>query len=250
MKLLVSDYDGTICINGKVKKETLDKLHKWVTAGNIFVLATGRSIHITKDIIEKDRLPVTYIICNNGSVLYDATYKVISESTLSMDVVEKIVMDSVLQDSYYFVISEEKERYLLEGYQKGKETSNCYTKILKQKDLKNLHVYAVDTRYKTTEIMKAKEVVLKEKYKGIASINPNVETIDFTPFGITKNTAVQKIVSTYKSLEAIISIGDGLNDVTMIENNIGYTMKWATQEIKDKAIGVVSSIDEVIDKYV
>ncbi|MDQ0360751.1 HAD-IIB family hydrolase [Breznakia pachnodae] len=249
MKLLVSDYDGTISIDGEVSKKTIDKLRQWVEAGNLFVLATGRSLNITTGIIEKDQLPVDYIICNNGSVTYDANYKVINESTLSMDIVNMIINDSTIQNSHYFVISEEKERYLLEGYQEGKETINYYTKILKRKDLNDLHVYAIDTRYDTAEIMKKKETILRDKYDGIASINPNIETIDFTPLGVTKDSAVQKIVKKYKDLESIIAVGDGLNDLIMIENNIGYTMEWATQEIKDKAIGVITSIDEILDKY-
>lgn len=250
MKLLVSDYDGTISIDGEVSKETIDKLRFWVEAGNLFVLATGRSLNITTDIIEKDQLPVDYIICNNGSVTYDANYKVINESILSMDIVNKIVNDPIIQDSHYFVLSEKKERYLLEGYQEGKETINYYTKILKRKDLKDLCVYAIDTRYDTAEIMKKKENVLRDKYAGIASINPNIETIDFTPRGVTKDSAVQEIANKYTEVESIIAVGDGLNDLAMIKNNIGYTMEWATQEIKDEATGVVSSINEVIDKHI
>ena len=41
MKLLASDYDGTLRYEPKVVKEDLDALKRWQQAGNLFVVVTG-----------------------------------------------------------------------------------------------------------------------------------------------------------------------------------------------------------------
>ena len=45
MKLFASDYDGTLHINGEVTQETLDGIKRFRGAGNLFGIATGRSLN-------------------------------------------------------------------------------------------------------------------------------------------------------------------------------------------------------------
>lgn len=44
MKILASDYDGTLRVNEKVESYDLDMIHKHRAAGNLFGLVTGRSM--------------------------------------------------------------------------------------------------------------------------------------------------------------------------------------------------------------
>lgn len=44
MKLLATDYDGTLCYGyGDVMPEDLDAIRRWKEAGNLFAVVTGRS---------------------------------------------------------------------------------------------------------------------------------------------------------------------------------------------------------------
>ena len=44
MKLLASDYDGTLKYLDHVTQQDLDSIHRWKDAGNLFVMDTGRSM--------------------------------------------------------------------------------------------------------------------------------------------------------------------------------------------------------------
>ena len=42
MKVIVSDFDGTLYYNGQIC--CVDKINKLIKSGNIFIIATGRNI--------------------------------------------------------------------------------------------------------------------------------------------------------------------------------------------------------------
>ena len=44
MKLLATDYDGTLKYQDHVTKEDRDAIIRWKEAGNLFVIDTGRSM--------------------------------------------------------------------------------------------------------------------------------------------------------------------------------------------------------------
>ena len=44
MKLLATDYDGTLKYAKQIMPEDLQAIQDWKNAGNLFVLCTGRSM--------------------------------------------------------------------------------------------------------------------------------------------------------------------------------------------------------------
>lgn len=73
MKLLASDYDGTLHYGGAIMEEDLDAIRKWKEDGNLFVLATGRSLQSIKEQIKKFDIPYDYLITNNGGMVFDGS---------------------------------------------------------------------------------------------------------------------------------------------------------------------------------
>ena len=69
MKLLATDYDGTLCYGyGDVMPEDLDAIRRWKEAGNLFAVVTGRSgLSIHRELDKYDLNP-DFIICNNGGL--------------------------------------------------------------------------------------------------------------------------------------------------------------------------------------
>lgn len=46
----------------------------------------------------------------------------------------------------------------------------------------------------------------------------------------------------------IFSIGDGLNDLSMIKKYNGFTLPWGEQKVKEVALEEVSSFGDLVDK--
>ena len=71
MKLLASDYDGTLKYLDHVTQQDLNSIHRWKDAGNMFVMDTGRSMESILEEVGKYNIPADYYITNNGGMLFD-----------------------------------------------------------------------------------------------------------------------------------------------------------------------------------
>ena len=60
MKLLASNYDGTLCYGEKVMEEDSQAITEWQNAGNLFVIVTGRSKESLDKYLERDGLYPDY----------------------------------------------------------------------------------------------------------------------------------------------------------------------------------------------
>ena len=72
MKILASDYDGTLNVQGVVSKENIEAIAAWRAAGNLFGVVSGRNLGSIKKFVDKDGVPYDYMVGCNGSVMTDA----------------------------------------------------------------------------------------------------------------------------------------------------------------------------------
>lgn len=74
MSMLVSDYDGTF--NGSVTTSlelnlNIKAVREYMEKGNTFVIATGRAYTSIKGEINRYDIPYDYLICNDGSTVFE-----------------------------------------------------------------------------------------------------------------------------------------------------------------------------------
>ena len=92
MKLLVSDYDGTFNEDKSLSKinNNIDAVKRFMSNGNLFAFATGRSFYSIKEETSCYKIPYDYLICNNGAMVFDANNNIIESNPLPQDEIEKI----------------------------------------------------------------------------------------------------------------------------------------------------------------
>ena len=71
MKLLATDYDGTLKYASHIMPEDLEAIQDWKQAGNMFVIVTGRSMESIEQQVKENDLPVDYYVTNNGGMVFD-----------------------------------------------------------------------------------------------------------------------------------------------------------------------------------
>ena len=69
MKCVISDFDGTLFCDDL--NENLNSINNFVNDGNIFIIATGRTYESIKNEVNKYNIPCSYLICSDGSCIYD-----------------------------------------------------------------------------------------------------------------------------------------------------------------------------------
>lgn len=93
MKLLVSDYDGTLNPYIGDIQSNLNEIKKFCDRGNIFMISTGRSFESIKKEINKHNIKYDYLSCNDGSVLFDKYDNLLYVQYLNIKLLNKLVED-------------------------------------------------------------------------------------------------------------------------------------------------------------
>ncbi len=251
MKVLASDYDGTLCLNEVYQSRTSDYIRRWREAGHLFGIVTGRDIRMTREAVEDGEIPVDFLICNNGCVLYDHRYREIHSEKIPLRVVKKMIRTEAVKRSTYIVLADDRGRYVYDNeYVPEKYTSVYYTDVLNEDNIEDHpFFYQMDTRYKNAREMHEVAQLWQNEVGQYVTVNPNVATIDMTPPGVTKLTGLQQYIRLQALEEAeIITAGDGFNDVPMLEYYRGYTVESAVNAIKEKADVVVKNVEELITR--
>ena len=96
MRLLATDLDGTLVFHHAVGQADAEALVRWREAGNLLVLATGRSVRLVQHAVEVARastsigLDYDYAVCATGTTIIDAAGRVHCTRTLSADQVRAV----------------------------------------------------------------------------------------------------------------------------------------------------------------
>lgn len=223
MKLLSSDYDGTLNVFEYDIHLNLSYIRSFMKKGNIFVLNTGREFKRIMPEIEKYDIPYNYLSCTDGNLLLNSKNEVIYRTNMHDDISEMVLE---LKQKFPNI---ELEPIMYEGnileYQLV--TSEINEKLL-------LHLEKIcllhNLCYKTFHIKNQLYV-----YIGHSEI--------------TKSSALEVIMNLEKISKCdIFTIGDDLNDFEMIRDFNGYTFPWGNGKLKDVSQGECSSVADLVKK--
>ena len=210
-KMLVSDYDGTLCSDIKNLKLNVEAIKEFRKQGNLFTISTGRTYKSIMHQIDLFHIPYDYLICCDGTVLFD------NESNLLG--VDDMSKSDILVTS--LVARNEKAIKEITYY-------DPYSEIEMDKKLRNVE----DNKIVVIRLKKKLLSSLKQYCKCIKSEMPH---LSFATYGneifikgpYNKKTGIEsleKILFGKISKENIITVGDNFNDLEMLREYDGYKM--------------------------
>ena len=86
-KIVFSDIDRTLAIEGVISRKNIDLIDRYIKLGGTFILISGRSVSYT-NLIAKQIKGVRYIVCTNGSIIYDLEKEKVGESNAKVQIVK------------------------------------------------------------------------------------------------------------------------------------------------------------------
>lgn len=250
IKLVASDLDGTLLNKKKeITPRLYDALKQLDELGIYFVPSTGRPFGTVPKAIKE--LPfLKYVITSNGATIYDVEHKNnIIENFLTAEAVDAVISIArelpviteffidgkayIAKDIYEnlapFHLTESHTEYLLNS----RTPLVDFWAEMKRNDsvLENINlVFAdMDLRAKTWDRLKA---------TGLASVTAaTTKNIEITSLFATKAKALEKLCETLGlKRENVLALGDGDNDMPMIEfAGIGVAMANGEEHIKAAA---------------
>lgn len=269
IKLLAIDMDGTL-LNEEKHIDTPQKeaVQKAIEAGIKVVLCTGRPLFGVLPVygeleLEKYNLD-EYVILNNGCSLRKTTNwelldnkEITREDVIYLDKLRKgYNLDlTVSNDDDYFVVGDKANKYTIED---GKLVYVDIKPISLEEATSGKHTFFKSMYLgEEEEIQRFKndnENLLKDKYDAVLS---QIHIFEMLPFGTNKAAALKELAEKLGiKREEIMTIGDGNNDVEMLEfAGIGVAMGNGTESAKKVANYVTDTnenhgVAKAIEKYI
>lgn len=254
MKLFASDYDGTLYFgkrNLEIYKKNINSIKEFQKE-NIFAIVTGRDHKVIQNHMKESKMSPNYIACFNGGLIFDKEYNVLFEDKLNIEF--KKLFDLLSQSkAQQFVALGENQQYhqfcritlktlsfYLFTIRKNRGTrKNVCLKNINPNDVYMCSVVCLNEK-DAEEI--ANEI---KKLKLDCSIYFNNRFIDIVGKNTSKKHAVE-IIAQDSQINDIYVIGDSYNDLNMINEFGGFTVKSANDDIKRCAKKVYDSVSDAI----
>ena len=223
MKLIASDFDGTIFIDGKIKTEDIKAIRDFQDKGNLFGLVTGRSYHSLLVLIE-GKLAPDFVIANNGSHIFVKDGKKMIEIlkySLDKDKIRDVI--NYYGRTYPIRLFTDKDRAVdrLEDLREGEE-------------ILSLAIYS--------------DHILENPFQEDFSFHKSIGVIDVINSAVSKQTGIEFIKDFYGFDKEIIAIGDDFNDIEFLSNtSLSYSLDYVTnKEVRKVCNFSVRSVAELI----
>ena len=148
MKILASDFDNTIYYldDPEKNKRNFEAIRKFVSYGNIFIIITGRNYTDLKLLLNENKIPYGYLVCEDGAKIFNNMDYCIDTTLLKKEDIQKI--EELLK-------KENCDYYLDDGYNRTeyledvvKVVVNCTDETEKDRIVKlvkeklDVHIYA------------------------------------------------------------------------------------------------------------
>jgi len=219
MKVLVSDFDLTIY--PKAYAENIKLANQFIAAGNVFIIATGRNLKSLLNRLEGTNLNYSYLICNDGGVIYDKNHNVVYKTNLDLQTAKEI---------FTLLINYNKEAKIDNGYELDTVVKDEVNKLL--------------VRYEDETTGK---LLLDQVTNQYPSVHGYLSTnyINIVELTVSKASAINYLaqMNQYKD---IYVVGDNVNDISMFKEYYGYSIDTSIEEIRKLSKRYVNSFIDVI----
>ena len=232
-KMLASDYDGTFLVNNEKIKENIEAVKRLRSNNDIFVIATGNNYEHFLNVIIENKIEYDYLILDQGSVIVNSNGEIISSWCIEKEIVEKISKELNDLDIYNSL-----KFYTVKSICNKNNLENITKISIKLKDF--------ETAKKITKKLKTYYKDYINAYVMIFGDNYFIEIISNKT---DKENAIRKIAQIEKIPDNLIyTIGNGYNDISMIQYFNGFCMEDSVPELLEICDNRVNSVKDLIDR--
>lgn len=240
MKIIGSDYDGTLNHNG-IDANKCEAIRKWREEGNIFAIVSGRGPSEMMEIYRNQHFECDYFVVDSGALILDSDGKVVSEVRCDGALVKPLL---ALMFSCGCPWGNVLTDFPCRVYEN--ETDGEYT-LQNMPDIKYFN--QISTMLPDFESASEVTEKIKEHFGGILNPLQNGRCIDVVRADINKAKGILRLMETVGAEYGdVITVGDNVNDADMLEYFRSYAMANGVDSIKALADDITESITELIYK--
>ncbi len=272
LKLVATDLDGTFLKNDKsISKENIDTLHSLGEKGILRVIATGRNLKKTMEVISPE-IPFDYIVFSSGAGVYDTKHdKLLYHQNLNKEVVQQLADFLIENDLNFHLFKPVPENYNC-WYHRGSilcSEFESYFQYLRS------HTEPLPTNQLINSEACQFLVVFPNNLERFLSLKNNIENqfqevkvvrtsspletgyiwMEIFHQSVSKGNGVKFVCDTLKiEHEYTLGIGNDFNDLDLLEfTNYSYIVENGPAEMKDRFLSAKSNEENAfaraIEKY-
>lgn len=238
--LIALDIDGTVLReDGSLGDDTVTQIGRLRDQGHEIMLATGRSTAMTLPVLDRLGITPEYVVCSNGAITLrrDSSQPIgyAREFVETFDPSEVLTTIKGSLDDAHYAVEDENGLYRFTGYFPDGALGANSIKVEFDELL---------TRPATRVVVISPEHAIEDflsivSTMGLHRVSYNVgwtAWLDIAPDGVNKSTALERVRELLDVPRSrVIAIGDGRNDVDMLEwaavEGVGVAMGQAPDEV-------------------
>ncbi len=246
MKVIASDYDGTLNQNRIVSKEDMDAIHRWRQAGNRFGVITGRNLQGILHEMHYYSCPFDFLICNNGCVLYNEKAELLEDRAGDGAVLPDLCGFLIEQKGLHVAVTGTEGRCCVEYEGQVPGEGGPWIPLSKTAQIQRFT--QVDTHFHTEEEASALAAAVNERFHGRVTAFQNGGNVDIVPFGVSKAGGLTRYLELMKiPASQAVTVGDNLNDLDMLLAFGGYAIASGRPEVAKQAGKTCKNVADLVD---
>lgn len=256
IKLVASDLDGTILLDGaqKIPEDMFDVLERLMDKGIYFVAASGRQYLNVADLFSpiKDRL---IYLCENGSLVVNSK-GIILKRVFKDELAFKICREILKVPDIEILISGQDVSYILPRNKKFPDYMRKVvgTRVKVVDKLEDIDENILKISYFIDESRRDEVTeVFRKKFGSLCDVmTSGGRWVDFMPFGINKGSALRYIAESLNiKPEEILVFGDNENDRQMLQYaGHAYLVQKCDPSMEKFPAERCSSVQEVLESII
>lgn len=245
MKLLASDFDGTLAFNNEISEQDIKKIKEFQDAGNLFGMSTGRNLDGILRITEPYGIHLDFLVLASGSKLVDEKGQVFFDRPLNKDIVTRIYNATKCPKEYMF-FADSGSVIMNHSIQ-----NNFYKVIEDIGELEETDYAFMAIKYMEGEEAQAQQTVdfINAHFAEEVIAYRNTINVDIVSKGCSKGKGVLMVADHFHlKKEDIAVIGDSMNDISMFDiTDHAYSFNHIEPVLKQHVNHFVGSVSECID---
>lgn len=241
MKIICSDYDGTLN-HGGITEKKLAAIKKWQAAGNLFCIVSGRQKEFFSQLVSSN-IPFDYLLACNGAVICDKNESIVCDVRCRADIAGRLIeFIFSLGCSFVFFCADSSFRIKNKDFpdEDGEELDP------------GRHYGSFNQISTACRDFDEAARVCEEIRKAFGKyVNPlqNGTCIDIVSARFDKAQGIYRLLElTGAEKKDVIAVGDNVNDEAMIREFYSYAMENGVDSVKALADRVTVGIEEITER--